>query len=240
MKFFILVFLVASLAGCATTGANPDDPWESYNRKVFTFNDKLDKAVVKPVTKGYQAVTPDIVEEGVSNFFSNLGDISNSANNLLQGNFLDSGSDLLRIVINTTVGFGGLVDVASRAGLTKHDEDFGQTLAVWEISSGPYVMLPLLGPSTLRDTGALVVDYAFDPLTWVDDARLRNSLFGLSLIDRRSALMKAEDVIGDNFFDRYTMIRNAYLAHREALVRNGEEGSDSFEDDELIRELEGL
>ncbi len=240
MKRFSLLLILVLLSGCATTGSRPDDPWEGYNRKVFAFNEKLDKAVLKPVTKAYRAVTPDFVELGVTNFFSNLGDIGNSVNNLLQGNILESGSDLLRIVINTTVGFAGLVDVASRAGLTKHDEDFGQTLAVWEIGSGPYVMLPLLGPSTVRDAGALAVDYALDPITWVEDAGTKNGLFALDLVDTRSSLMKAEGVIGDDFYDRYAMIRNAYLSYRKSQIRNGETEDESLEDDELIKELEGL
>lgn len=240
MRFLGVLSMLFMLGGCATTGDSSDDPWEGYNRKVFAFNDSLDKTIVKPVTKGYQAVTPDVLEQGVSNFFSNIGDLGNSVNSLLQGEVLNSGSDLLRVVINSTVGLAGFVDVATHAGLQKHQEDFGQTFAVWDFGSGPYVVLPFFGPSTLRDSFGLAFDFAADPVTYVDDESLRYQLSGLKLIAKRSDLMKAESVIGDDFYDRYATLRNAYLQHRMVLIHNGNPPRPEMDEDELIRQLEGM
>lgn len=239
MKFAPLLLLAVLLTGCATTGNNPADPWEAYNRKVFAFNDALDRGLIKPATKGYKAILPNVVEQGVSNFFANIGDVGNSVNNLLQGQVKASGSDLLRVVINSTVGFAGLVDVATHAGLQKHDEDFGQTLAVWSFDSGPYVVLPFFGPSTVRDGIGLAVDYGMDPLLAIEDDSLRYQLAGVRVLDTRSALMKAESIIGNDFYDRYSTIRNAFLQHREVLIHNGNPPRDESADD-LIRELEGF
>lgn len=238
MKILAILPMLLMLGGCATTGDNSADPWEKYNRKVFAFNDALDRSVIKPVAKGYQAVTPDIVEQGVSNFFSNLGDVGNSVNNLLQGEVVGSGSDLLRVVINSTVGLVGLVDVATHAGLQKHQEDFGQTFAVWGVDSGPYVVLPFFGPRTVRDSFGLGFDYTVSPITYVEEARVRNQLTGLNLINTRSDLLKAESVIGNDFYDRYATLRNAYLQHRNVLVHNGNPPRPDLDEDDLIRQLE--
>src|SRR5690606_11774512 len=148
--------LAVLMTGCATAPdtADPRDPFEGFNRTVFRFNDAVDEAVLKPVATGYQKVTPSFVQTGVSNFFGNIGDVWSAVNNLRQGKLEAGMSDGMRVAINTTFGFVGLLDIASEAGLTKHKEDFGQTLGVWGVPSGPYLVLPLLGPSTIRDTAA--------------------------------------------------------------------------------------
>ncbi len=239
----VLVVLLLLVSGCATTSGdlkeNPD-PWESFNRKVFKFNTTLDDAIVKPVTRGYQAVTPDFVEKGVANVFSNLFDVSNSLNNLLQGKPRLAGNDAARFVINSTLGVLGLFDVASKTGLTKHQEDFGQTLAVWGLDSGPYLMLPFVGPSTLRDTPGRVVDYYTYPLAYVSHDLTRIELTGLYYLDLRSYLLYAEDAIGTQFFDPYAVLRDAYLERRAILIADGKGMEHPEDDDELINELEAL
>ncbi len=244
-RLLLLVMVVFSLAvgGCATTSVtDPDnpDPWEKYNRKVFRFNKALDDAILKPVAKGYQAVTPDFVEKGVSNLFANLFDLSSSLNNLLQGKPAVAGSDAARFVINSTLGVLGLFDVASKTGLTKHQEDFGQTLAVWGLKSGPYLMLPFIGPSTLRDAPALAVDYYTYPLAYVNHDLTRWELTATYYVDQRSYLLYAEEAIGTEFFDPYAVLRDAYLERRAILIADGQGIGATDEDDEMIRELEEL
>ncbi len=244
MKWLLLlVALSLTVGGCATTSVNePDipDPWEKYNRKVFRFNKALDDAILKPVAKGYQAVTPDFVEKGVTNVFANLFDLSSSFNNLLQGKPKMAGSDAARFVINSTLGVLGLFDVASKTGLTKHQEDFGQTLAVWGVKSGPYLMLPFIGPSTLRDAPALTVDYYTYPLAYVDHDLTRWELTATYYVDQRSYLLYAEEAIGTEFFDPYAVLRDAYLERRAILIADGKGIGATDEDDEMIRELEDL
>ncbi len=238
-----LVALVVAVSGCATTGspqADNPDPWERYNRKVFQFNKALDDAVFKPVAKAYQAITPDFIEKGVANVYSNLFDISSSLNNLLQGKPKMAGSDAARFVINSTLGVLGLFDVASKTGLTKHQEDFGQTLAVWGVESGPYLMLPFFGPSTLRDAPALAVDYYSYPLAYVSHDLTRWELSAMYYIDQRSYLLYAEEAIGTEFFDPYAVLRDAYLERRELLIADGQGVGNDDDDDAMIRELEEL
>lgn len=236
-------------AGCATVQEpaasqeppNARDPWERYNRAIYRFNDRLDRTILKPITQGYQAITPELVETGVSNAFANLDDIRIGVNNLLQFKFKDAASDTGRLLVNTTVGVGGLIDVASRMGLTKHDEDFGQTLGYWGVASGPYLMLPFFGPSTVRDAPAEIPDFFLDPITYVEDNVLRFSLFGFEIIDTRAALLKAEEVVSALTYDRYTLLRDAYLDRRDFLVRNGQAPAEErHDDDELLRELDAL
>ncbi len=215
------------ICGCASTGTNQADPWEGWNRKVYSFNKALDKSVSKPLTKGYKAITPDFVETGVSNVFSNIGDIPNFINNLLQGKAGDSLSDLARFIVNSTLGIVGLWDPASNMGLAKHDEDFGQTLATWGVGEGPYVMLPILGPSTLRGSIGLPVDAKIDPLSYVDHIPTRNQLKILELIDKRSALLEFEDQL-ESATDEYGFVRDIYLQNRRYKVFDG---NLPFEDD---------
>ncbi|TQV82897.1 MlaA family lipoprotein [Aliikangiella coralliicola] len=212
----------AALGGCATTTEpNKDDPWEGWNRGVYKFNKALDTAIAKPVTKGYKAITPDVVEKGVSNIFSNLADVPTMINNLLQGKVTDSASDLGRFVLNTTVGLAGIWDPASKLGLEKHDEDFGQTLGAWGVGSGPYVMLPLVGPSTLRDTAALIVDAQMDLINEIDHKRTRYEVKVLQMIDGRARLMALEDQLEDAT-DEYAFIRDVYLQNRRYKVLDGD------------------
>jgi len=242
MRFLLLMVLF--LGGCATIPAeqrHPEDPWERYNRGVFKFNDVLDKAITKPVARGYQKITPDFIEARVSSFFSNLGEITNSVNNLLQGNIIKSGSDLSRFVLNSTFGLLGLFDVASPAGLEKHNEDFGQTLGVWGVGSGPYFMLPFLGPSTVRDSGGRVIDYFSAPLTYIKDDHIRIPMWLLWFTDQRSQALKVQDLLGAEFYDPYSSLREFWLDRRKRLVNNGEvSDSDQSDEDALIQELEEL
>lgn len=213
-----IVCLLALLAGAATS-SDETDPMEGLNRTFFTVNDTLDSYFLKPVAKGYQAVMPDVAEKGVSNFFSNLNELTNIANDLLQGKFRQAGNDGGRFLINSTIGVGGLFDVAQRMGLDKSEgEDFGQTLASWGVDSGPYLMLPLVGPSTLRDAPSRVVDSFFNPVREVDHVSTRNSIRATDVVQQRAALLKLEEAIAG---DKYLFIRDVYLQRREYLVNDG-------------------
>lgn len=204
--------------------ANPD-PWEPFNRRVFAFNEFVDRYFLKPVAKGYQWVAPEPVEDGVSNVFANLGDINIALNNLLQAKFKHAAVDSGRFLLNSTVGLVGIFDVASRVGLAKHEEDFGQTLGYWGLDSGPYVVLPFLGPRTVRDGFGSIADGYADPVMYTESVSARNSLYGLRLISGRARLLEAERVVSG---DRYTFLRDAYLQRREFLVKDGEVEDDDF------------
>lgn len=229
-----LVVALAVLAGCASSGEmrerHPDDPWEGFNRKVFAFNDVLDRYALKPVAQGYRFITPDPVETGVGNFFSNLGEIRTTLNSLLQGKGTNAGVATGRFLINTTVGIGGLFDVASRMEITGREEDFGQTLGAWGLGEGAYLVLPLLGPSTVRDTAGLPADMVTYPTTYVEDDAVRLSLTALRVIDTRAGLLDQEALISG---DRYSFIRDAYLQQRRFEVNDGQLGEDPFASDEF-------
>ncbi len=231
----LLILATMILTGCASSGNHPKDPWESWNRSVYSFNKTVDSAIAKPVAKGYKAVTPDFIETGVSNVFSNLGDIPNSINNLLQGKPGDSLSDLARFLVNSTLGIAGLWDPASSMGLQKHDEDFGQTLATWGVGDGPYVMIPFMGPSTLRDTVALPVDSQMDLLSEIDHIRTRNQIKFIELVDTRAGLLAFEEQL-ESATDEYSFIRDVYLQNRKYKVFDGniplEDGFECEEEDE--------
>jgi len=210
---------------------NPQDPWEGFNRAVFTFNDKADTYVLRPVAKGYKAVTPDPVEQGVGRMFANLGEIVSVGNSLLQGKFRQAGHDTGRFLINSTVGVLGFFDVASEFGLYKNErEDFGQTLGAWGVSSGPYLVLPFLGPSTLRDAPARLVDGYANPINTVDHVPTRNSIYGVDVVSGRAELLDAEKLISG---DRYVFIRDVYLQRRAYLVNDGELDDDFDDYDDL-------
>lgn len=215
-RFLMLVACMLALAGCATTADNPD-PYEGFNRAMFRVNEGID-VVFKPVAQGYDAVTPQPIRTGIGNFFGNLGDVWISVNNLLQGKPVEGVSDMWRFIINSTVGLGGFLDFASEMGLEKHSEDFGQTLAVWGVGEGAYLFWPVLGPRTTRDTFGLVVDLYGDPLAHIDHVPVRNSLWGLRLVDRRASLLPSEKLIEEAAFDKYTYIRDAYLQNRRSEV----------------------
>ncbi|CAH0209044.1 putative phospholipid-binding lipoprotein MlaA [Pseudomonas sp. Bi70] len=203
------------LAGQAAT----EDPWESFNRPVFRFNDAVDTYALKPLAQGYRKVTPQFVETGVHNVFRNMWEVGNLANNLLQGKIHDAGVDTSRLLFNTTLGGLGFFDVATRMGLQRSDEDFGQTLGAWGVQSGPYLVLPLLGPSSLRDAPAKIPDSYLTPYPHIDHVPTRNVLRGVNVIDTRASLLDAERMVSG---DKYIFIRNAYLQNREFRVRDGD------------------
>ncbi len=222
-----LVAVTGLATGCATTRQAGDanagdraDPIESVNRVVYRFNDTVDKAVFKPIAQGYKYVLPTQLRYCVSNAFGNIADVPTSLNNFLQGKFREGGSDLCRVAINSTVGFVGCFDIASRWGFEKHNEDFGQTLGRWGVPSGPYVVLPLLGPSTLRDSLALLVDSQADPVRYIN-VPPRNIAYGVRVVDRRAQLLDTSNLLEDAALDPYVFIRDAYLTRRQSLVDDG-------------------
>lgn len=221
--------VLALAAGCATgPNANPADPLEPFNRGVYRFNDAVDTAVLVPVATAYNRVLPSPVRTGVHNFFSNLTEVWSFVNSVLQLRAQDSAETFMRFNVNTLFGLGGILDVATDLGIDRHQEDFGQTLGYWGVGSGPFVMLPLLGPSTLRDTAALPVDVQ-GGLSDFSDIRVRNSLYVLRAVDARARYLRATSLIGDAALDKYSFTRDAYLQRREAEVNNGKpahEGGD--------------
>jgi len=215
--------LCTVLAGCATgPNANPKDPLEPFNRSMFEFNDALDHAVLKPVATAYKEVTPDLLRRGVGNFFNNIEDIWSFVNNVLQLKGEGAANSFVRVGVNTFIGLGGLVDVASEMQIERHPEDFGQTLGRWGVGAGPYVVLPFFGPSTLRDTVALPVDKTVgDPVTKIDDIPVRNTLWTLRLVDNRAQLLKAGDLLEEVALDKYTFFRDSHLQRRRNAVFDG-------------------
>lgn len=199
---------------------NPD-PWEPVNRVVFRFNDTLDTYALRPVAKGYDRIMPEFLNDGVSNVFNNLGEPKNLVNNLLQGKMHDASVDLARFLMNTTVGVVGVFDVATRMGLQRNDEDFGQTLGAWGVKSGPYVMLPLFGPSTVRDTGSFAAEglAGYSYRGQVDHVPSRNTAVGVDVVDTRAGLLSQERLISG---DKYRFIRNVWLQNREYKVMDGQ------------------
>ena len=220
-----------TLSGCASTHAkNPADPLESFNRGVYQFNDTVDKAIAKPVAQGYNAVMPVPGKIMVSNFFSNLDDLLVTINDLLQFKFIQAASDGSRFAFNSTFGVFGLFDIASR--LEKHDEDFGQTLGYWGIGSGPYLVLPFLGPSTVRDGIGLYADGRPSRIRHVDHMRTRNQLYLTKAVNRRAQLLDQEKVLEEAAIDRYEFIRDAYLLHRKSQVYDGNPPRERYEEEE--------
>lgn len=213
----------AALAGCASVETpTPGDPLESFNRSMFKVNDTLDQYALKPVAKGYQRVVPDPVRNSVTNFFSNIGDVYIAANELLQLKIADGVGDIMRVTINTVFGVGGLFDVATLAKLPKHAADFGVTLGHYGVPSGPYLVLPLLGPSTVRDATGLVVDYYGNLLTYVEPSSVSWALYGLNLVNTRANLLTTVDVLSGAALDKYSFVRNAYLQRRRFLISGGQ------------------
>lgn len=219
-KLLAAVTLASTLSACAT-GTMPKDPLEKFNRKVFAFNDKLDEVAIKPAAQVYHKRLPGFVQTGVSNFFGNLSDAWSGINNLLQGNGQDGMSDLMRFAVNSTFGLGGVLDIGSEAGLEKHNEDFGQTLGAWGVRPGPYVVLPILGPSTFRDTVATPLDLAADPWNYKKPSGVRFAGTALHIVDVRAGALDASRLIEEAALDKYEFIRDAYLQRRESQVRSG-------------------
>lgn len=234
VRIFLALVAIA-LTGCASTNArNPADPFEPFNRGVYQFNDVLDTAVAKPLAQGYSAVMPNFGKTMVNNFFSNLDDFIVTINDLLQFKFLQAGSDGSRVVINSTIGLLGLFDVA--VGLEKHNEDFGQTLGYWGIGSGPYVQLPIFGPSSFRDGVGLLVDSYPSRLRRINHMRTRNQVYVASAISRREQLLDQEEVLNEAALDRYEFIRDAYLLRRQSQVYDGDPPREKYDDEESDNE----
>ncbi len=207
-----------------------DDRFENLNRKVFYVNDRLDHYALRPAAVTYKKLMPNPLEKGIDNIFSNLDEVTNVVNDLLQGKFGQAAHDSGRFLLNTTLGLGGLFDVAGRAGLEKSDgEDFGQTLAVWGVGEGPYLMLPLMGPSTLRDAPSKFVDSITSPFSYVDDVRTRNAARGVDLLAKRAGLLEIDRVISG---DKYLFVRDVYLQRSRYQVNDGaiEDDFGDFED----------
>jgi phospholipid-binding lipoprotein MlaA len=229
----MVLTLALGLTGCATTASNPKDPFEPFNRAMFSFNDKLDKVAVKPAAEVYSTVLPGFVQTAIGNFFGNLSDVWTMANNFLQGKPADGASDVMRIGVNTFFGLGGVLDIATEAGIPKHKEDFGQTLGTWGIKSGPYVVLPVLGSSTLRDTIATPLDLYADPWQHKRPVRWRNSGTAIRLVDQRAAVLDAVNLVEEAALDKYEFVRDAYLQRRESKIHDGESSSKSSYDDDV-------
>ncbi len=217
------------LIGCA--GAhNPNDPLEPLNRGIYRFNDTVDKAVIKPVAQGYSAVMPAVGKTMVSNFFSNLDDVVVTANDLLQFKLVQGFSDGMRVFVNTTIGVFGLIDVASTGELKKHNEDFGQTLGKWGVGNGPYLVLPILGPSTLRDSAGLYVDGYSSPVYQIKHMRTRNQAYLARGTNLRAELLDQEKVLREAMLDPYEFTRDSYLLYRKNLVYDGNPPRTRYDD----------
>lgn len=235
-SFLLSLLSLALLGGCASTN-NPRDPLESFNRAIYSFNDGLDKVIMKPVATVYREVLPQFARTGVTNFFNNIYDVITALNNLLQGKISDAVSDVGRLAVNTTVGIAGLIDVATEIGLEKHKEDFGQTLGRWGIGDGPYLQLPFFGPSSFRDAIGFFVDTRVDPVRWIwrDHVATRNSLWGLYLVNLRANLLESTKILDEAALDPYEFQRDAYLQRRRNLVYDG--NPPPQKEDEEIPEL---
>lgn len=230
-KYFIMVLICAGSAACTTVQQPTEgDPFESFNRSVDGFNQSFDRMIAKPVAQGYQKNVAWEFRTCVTNFFGNLEDVGSAVNNLFQGKFKSAFTDTCRVLINTTVGMAGLVDAASELGLEKTDEDFGQTLGYWGVGSGPYLVLPFYGPSSLRDLGGRVVDSYFDPLANHEPVDERLVATGVDAVDTRARLLPATDFVDRVALDKYSFVRDAYLARRESQIRDGRQVEDDRDD----------
>jgi phospholipid-binding lipoprotein MlaA len=246
LRLLAVAMLGMLAAGCATTipanaGQHPTDPWEVYNRRMFEFNDKVDRAVTRPIARFYADYVPDPVRDCVGNVFNNFNDVPNALYNLLQGKPTQAASDICRVVINSTAGLLGCFDVASRMGLERSDEDFGQMLGRWGSGPGPYFVWPILGPSSVRDAIGRVAGWYTDPVGYLRPMSLRNSMVGVRLIDTRALLLPAERLVEAAALDKYQFIRDAYLQRRNNQVFDGNppRTKDDFEDEQPQEEPAG-
>ena len=225
---------VVFASGCATVpGAAPtakEDPWENFNRKVFVFNEALDDAVLKPVATTYRKVVPQLIRSGIGNVFGNIADVWSTANHFLQGKIATGLEMGMRVLTNTAFGLGGLLDPASEMGLARRSEDFGQTLGRWGMGPGPYLVLPLLGPSTLRDTGALLVDRRAAASTLTTSDAASYGVTSLEIVHLRAGLLGATQLLDQVALDKYLFIRQAYLSRRRDAVYDGAAPLESFDD----------
>lgn len=217
----LLFACTCMLAGCAS-GPNPRDPYERFNRNVFAFNERVDKAILKPAAKGYQKIVPEFARTGVTNFFENLGMVVTTLNDVAQLKGEKVPVDIARFVANLFFGLGGLIDVATGLGIENRNEDFGQSLGYWGVGSGPYIVLPILGPSTARDGSGLAVDFVVSPFYyWEEQGRIRWGLLGLNIVNARANLLAAERLLDETGVERYTFLRDVYLQRREYLIHDG-------------------
>ena len=225
IRWVSIALMALWLTACASippgSTADPRDPFERYNRAMFSFNKTVDDKVLKPVATGYVAVIPELVRNAVGNFFGNIGDVWTAVNNYLQGKPREGTSDVARVVLNSTFGIVGLIDVATPAGLVQHEEDFGQTLGVWGVKSGPFLVLPIFGASTVRDGLARPLDLYADPVRQIDSIGIENSTRALRLVDDRATLLDSTRMMEDAALDPYLFVRDAYLQRRESRVRDG-------------------
>lgn len=232
MKRNSMSWVIAMLCAMAAIGAahaQANDPLEPVNRVIFNINDTLDRIVVRPVAQAYVDVVPRLVRTGVSNVFGNLSDAFSAVNNLLQGKKEPFGSDLARVMVNSTFGLGGIFDIASEANIEKYNEDFGQTLGWWGVGAGPYLVLPLLGPSNLRDATGLVAHGLLDPVNRVTPSVNQYELIGARALDGRAGLLGTDNLIQGAALDKYTFIRSAYTQRRRSLVYDGKPPKDDDE-----------
>jgi phospholipid-binding lipoprotein MlaA len=238
----LLILTSLLFSGCAATNgpAVEHDPWEGMNRATYAFNTAADEMVIAPVARGYRYVTPRFLRRGVSNFFSNLDDIFVVVNDVLQLKLMQGLSDTTRFVLNTTIGIGGLFDVATPLGLEKHNEDFGQTLGHWGMPPGPYLVLPILGPSSVRDTGGLVVDAQYDPIRGLDETEMYTTK-AVGAISKREQLLEASSLLQTAALDPYSYTREAWLARRARLVNDGQpQSAPAASDSDALDELDTL
>lgn len=238
MQKAVFFCLLLGLAGCASVPSgkpDPRDPWERFNRSVFSFNETLDRAIAKPVAKGYVKITPRIVRTGISNAYSNLDTVPTIINDVLQGKFRQAGHDSARFLMNSTLGLGGLFDPASAAGLDSNDEDLGQTLGKWGVKSGPYLMLPVLGPSSARDAFSRAADTFLEPVWYLEDDSTRYLIRLGDLLDQRASLLELDAQL-ERSYDRYAFIRNAWIQRREYQVKDGNVDDQSLELEEEFKD----
>ncbi|MDH3716315.1 MAG: VacJ family lipoprotein, partial [Gammaproteobacteria bacterium] len=240
----LLIALGVIPAGCATPGPPvPHDPWEGFNRSMYKFNDTIDRAVLKPTAKAYKAVLPGFVRTGVTNVFNNLDDLLVAFNDLLQLKYLEAAQTGTRMLLNSTIGLYGLIDVARHVGLPKRNEDFGQTLGFYGVGPGPYLVLPFFGPSTVRDSTGLLVDLRIDPIISVRDNTTYVGALVLRVVNTRANLLSASSVAETAALDPYTFLREAYLQQRQNLIRDGRPAhgdEDELDDLEELEELDEL
>lgn len=222
--------LVAGCASVAKEYRDPRDPWQGYNRAMFKFNTDFDNAFIKPAAKAYRYITPEPVDRSVTNFFNNVADATSAVNNLMQFKLMRAGSDVGRVAVNSTVGIGGLFDVASNLGLPSYKEDFGQTLGYWGIGAGPYFVMPILGASSVRDTVGFAGDVVLDPFFSIDKGEIYWGFIALRIVDRRADLLAVGDILDDAAIDPYTFVRDAYLQRRRSQVFDGNPPGSDEED----------
>ncbi len=238
-RFSLLSLCLLLLCGCATLPSgqrNPRDPWERMNRATYTFNDKFDKAIARPVARGYRKVTPRFVQTGIRNVFDNVDTTIVMVNDLLQGQFTPLVSDTARLLVNTTIGIGGLFDPATKMGLEKNDRDFGQTLGKWGVKSGPYLVVPFLGPSDVRDIFGKVADSYSTPRTYIHSIYWRYGLWLVEKVDARSRLLDTTELL-DRAYDPYAFLRNAYLQHRDFKVNGGQSKNEEEQEQKLMEQM---